>query len=277
MSRPLALAIAGSDPTGGAGFQADLKTFAALGINGASVATVLTAQTDRHFEIFPVPADFVAAQLQAVFETFRVDAIKIGMLGNAAIIRAVIGALDRYNRDRAIPVILDPVLRASNGGRGLDDDGLAVLRQGLLPLCTLVKPNIAEAALLLEDVQAKDPAQMCEQAARLEAEFNCAVLLSGGHLPGSDAVDILCKGQKISRFKLKKLEITDRHGTGCALTSAIAAGLAQGFSLTEATERGKAWLAALLQQPPLDDKGATGRYMDHLAPGIDRQVDLQGK
>jgi hydroxymethylpyrimidine/phosphomethylpyrimidine kinase len=265
MSKPVALTIAGSDPTGGAGIQADLKTFAAHNVYGASAITVLTAQNAHRFETFPTPPSFITAQIEAVFEELSVQAIKIGMLANQQMVATVIEALKRHNGARHIPVVLDPVIKASNGGVALDPAGLRLLRDELLPLTTLIKPNILEAALLLEEAEATTVEQMKQQAVSLGQASHCAVLLSGGHLAGPDAVDILVIEGQISVFSVKKLEIPDLHGTGCTLTSSITANLAKGFSLHEAVELSKAWMARLLGENPILDRTGVPRSIDHMA------------
>ncbi len=257
--------MAGSDPTGGAGLQADLKTFAAHEVYGASVVTALTAQNAHRFEVLITPAAFLAAQTEAVFETFDIRAIKVGMLGNEQSVQAVIAALQRHNAGREISVVLDPVIRAGNGGEALDRQGIVLLREQLFPLVTLIKPNIHEAALLLGEQQAGCVEQMSEQARKLEKSGGAAVLLSGGHLTGNEAVDILCKGGEISIFRNKKFPSLDVHGTGCTLTSAITANLARGASLHEAIGLAKTYLTRLMEiQQQLDLTGSP-RSLDHLA------------
>ena len=264
MSQPVALTIAGSDPSGGAGVQADLKTFAAHDVYGASVISVITAQNAARFALFPVPAAFLAAQIEVVFEAFDLRAIKIGMLGGGEQVRTVIDGLHRYNGERKIPVVLDPVIRASNGGLGLDEGALALLREALLPLCTLIKPNLYEAANLLDEKPAGDISQMRAQAQRLSARHGLSVLLSGGHLPGSEAVDILSHAGEIHRFSRKKCGVADVHGTGCALTSAIAAQLAKGQAMKPAIEQAKTYLSALLNRKMQQDQSYGVISLDHL-------------
>ena len=250
MNKPVVLTIAGSDPTGGAGIQADLKTFAAHGVHGASVVSVLTAQNAKRFELFAVPPTFLSTQIEAVFEAFDIKAIKIGMLGNSAAVTCVIEELWRFNSQREIPVVLDPVLKASNGGGELEEEGVDLLRSQLLPLCTLVKPNLYEAAMLLNEPEAETKEQMSEQAQRLGRRYQLSVLLSGGHLSGSDALDILFyqPDGEIHSLSQKKQEKRQVHGTGCTLTSAIAANLAKGLDLPQATEQAKDWLSKLMEE-----------------------------
>jgi hydroxymethylpyrimidine/phosphomethylpyrimidine kinase len=276
MNKPVALTIAGSDPSGGAGIQADLKTFAALGIFGTSVVTALTAQNASRFEVFPVSRPFITAQLDAVFEAFDVKAVKIGMLANKGAVAAIIEVLKQRNLDGVVPVVLDPVIRASNGGVALDDEGMYLLRDELLPLTTLVKPNIVEAALLLGEAEADSFEPMQAQAIRLEQQGGTPVLLSGGHLLGPDIVDILCIDSKVSRFSIKKLDIPDIHGTGCTLTSAIAAYLAKGRELADAVDLARVYLAGLLALEPQLDRTGRARSVDHLAlrGGVSQQGEV---
>ena len=272
MNKPVALTIAGSDPTGGAGLQADLKTFAAHNVYGVSVVSVLTAQNACRFETLPTPPDFITAQIETVFEEFDVQAIKIGMLAGSEAVIAVVDALKRFNTQGVIPVVLDPVIRASNGGEALDAAGLDLLRDQLLPHATLVKPNISEAALLLGQEQSTSVEQMKHQALALARLGNCAVLLSGGHLAGTKAVDILCIGDEISVFSTKKLEIPDLHGTGCTLTSSITANLAKGQTVLEAVKLAKGWFTKIIGTPPQSDRDGKPRSMDHLALMPDKNM-----
>ncbi len=265
MRNPVALTIAGSDPTGGAGIQADLKTFAAHRVCGASVVSVVTAQNARRFELFPLPFAAIKAQMEAVFEGFDVRAIKIGMLGTVEIVQAVIDRLQHHNRDRHIPVVLDPVLKASNGGIGLEAQGLALLRDELLPLCTLVKPNLYEAAVLLDEPEAVDPVQMAAQAQKLGQHHDLSILLSGGHLPGPELMDILFHEDQIYKFSSGKRQAGEFHGTGCMLTSAIAANLAYGHDLVVSVERARDALSRLLSVHTLRDQYDRENYLDPLA------------
>ena len=264
MSKPVALTIAGSDPSGGAGVQADLKTFAAHGVYGVSAITALTAQNERRFELSPVAPDFIAAQIDAVFEEFNVQAIKIGMLANKATVQAVIEALKRHNSDRSIMVVLDPILRASNGGAALDEAGVELLRDVLFPLVNLIKPNLAEAALLLGEPLAQNPQQMSDQAAGL-LKFGCeCVLLSGGHLAGPDCVDVLAHASGCATLYAKKLAIGEVHGTGCTLTSAITANLAKGHVVSKAIDLARAYLLGLLGRKHQLNTSGAARSLDHL-------------
>ena len=230
---PNVLSIAGSDPGGGAGLQGDLKTFAALGVFGCAVPTVLTAQSTRAVAaVLPVPAAFVTQQLETLLDDVRVGAVKIGMLGDAEVVHAVAAILRRY---RPPNVVLDPVLRASTGGARLDAAGLAALRDELLPLVDLVTPNLPEAgALLGEEAPPSLPA--AEAAARRLLGLGVpAALVTGGHFEGTTmCTDVLATGERVRLLHTPRVPGGGAHGTGCALSSAIAALLARGEPLPAA-------------------------------------------
>jgi hydroxymethylpyrimidine/phosphomethylpyrimidine kinase len=215
---PNVLTIAGSDPSGGAGIQADLKTFSALGGYGMSVITGLTAQNTLGVRgVSAVPAGFVTDQLDAVFDDVRVDAVKIGMLATTEVIEAVAAVL----RARRPPyVVLDPVMVAKGGDRLLAEDAVASLREVLLPLVDLVTPNLPEAADLLGVSEASDEQEMADQAFALAA-YGSAVLLKGGHLGGPDSPDLLLSSSQLVRLSAPRIDTKNDHGTGCTLSSAI--------------------------------------------------------
>lgn len=230
-SRPRVLTIAGSDSGGGAGIQADLKTFAAHGVYGLSVITAITAQnTVAVTAIHAVPTDVIAAQLDAVLDDIGVDAVKIGMLGDVATIEVVASRLDRLP---GVPIVLDPVMVAKSGARLLAADAVAALRQRLVPLATLVTPNLPEAALLTglevatEVERRKAGFALCRDGAG-------AALIKGGHGEGAELVDLLCEGGRATRFVHARQSNTATHGTGCTLSSAIAARLARRANLEQA-------------------------------------------
>src|SRR6202045_2807636 len=244
MAVPIALTIAGSDSGGGAGIQADLKTFAALGVYGACVITALTAQNTRGVAaIHDVPADFVAAQIDAVFSDFAVGAVKIGMLGRAEVVAAVAAGLARW---QARNLLLDPVLVASSGERLLAPDAIAALKRELLPRARVVTPNIPEAAALLGDKPATDEAQMQAQAERILALGAKAVLLKGGHGSGTESIDLLVDEKSVTRLAAPRLPTRNTHGTGCTLSSAIAAGLAKGHDFAIAVRDAKDFVTAAI-------------------------------
>lgn len=237
---PIALTIAGSDPSGGAGIQADLKTFSALGIYGATVITALTAQnTVGVTGVFPIPPDFIAAQFHSVVSDLGVSAIKTGMLGDAATVELVASLLAEVP---AIPAVVDPVMVATSGDVLLAPEAVEAVRRVLLPRAALITPNIPEAGRLLDRRAAETEAEMCAQAEAL-VKFGCAAaLLKGGHGKGAEAVDVLFDGREHYIFRQPRVETSNTHGTGCTLSAAIAAGLAKGQTLEEAVAAAKLYV-----------------------------------
>ena len=259
-ARPIcALTIAGSDSGGGAGIQADLKTFAAHGVHGLSALAALTAQHTRGVTAVHVPPlDFLRAQLDACFDDFEIGAVKIGMLANARVIRAVADALETH---RPPHVVLDPVMVATSGARLLEDSALEALRTRLLPLAGVLTPNIPEAELLLGHPIADEEAA---EAALVEllAMGPGAVLLKGGHLPGTGAmVDRFDDGEALLEFEHPRLDV-DGHGTGCTLASAIAANLCRAANLREACASATDYVHGALQAAYRPGKGAVA-VLDH--------------
>jgi hydroxymethylpyrimidine/phosphomethylpyrimidine kinase len=244
---PRLLTIAGSDSGGGAGIQADLKTFAAHGVYGMSVITALTAQNTREVRaVHEAPADFVAAQIDAVFEDIGVDAVKIGMLASAPIVRAVAGRLRIHAR--GIPVVLDPVMVAKSGDALLRDDAVEAIAQDLLPLCSLVTPNVPELERLT-GLPARSEEER-RRAAEALAGRGPAVLAKGGHAEGPEVVDLLFdpSGQgRLHRFAHPRIASRSTHGTGCTLSSAIAARLGAGEEMPRAVEGAIAYLCAAME------------------------------
>jgi hydroxymethylpyrimidine/phosphomethylpyrimidine kinase len=217
----VALTVAGSDPSGGAGIQADLKTFSALGAYGTAVLTALTAQNTRGVTgVHPVPAAFVGLQLRTLLDDVEVHATKLGMLGTAEVVREVAAVLAER---RAGPVVCDPVMVATSGDRLIDDEAVAAVRDELLPLADLVTPNVPEAAALLGSTPATDVDALPEQAVALLALGPGAVLLKGGHLGGAESVDVLASAQGVQITRRPRVTTNATHGTGCTLSSAIAA------------------------------------------------------
>ena len=243
MSVPVALTIAGSDSSGGAGIEADLKTFSALGVYGACAITAVTAQnTTGVFAIHGVPADVIAAQIDAVFTDLDVGAVKIGMLVTAPAIDAVAAALDRY---RPRNVVLDPVMIASSGERLLREDALDALR-GLIRRARVITPNLPEAAALLDAPPARDEAEMRGQAEKLLARGAGTVLITGGHASGPESVDLLVEAGRCLRLAAPRVATKNTHGTGCTFAAALAAGLSKGLSLDEAARQAKSYVSAAL-------------------------------
>ncbi|WP_297769420.1 bifunctional hydroxymethylpyrimidine kinase/phosphomethylpyrimidine kinase [uncultured Roseovarius sp.] len=233
-----ALTIAGSDSGGGAGIQADLKTFSALGVYGTSVITAVTAQnTCVVTDVHPIPNPTVAAQIADVLGDIRVDCIKIGMLGDAELIATVTQALEGYHG----PVVLDPVMVAKSGARLLPDAARAALIARLLPRADLLTPNLPEAAALLGCAEAETDTEMQNQGARLREMGAKAVLMKGGHAQGETCTDWLISDE-VMRLDAPRIATRNTHGTGCTLSSAIAAGLAKGLTLPEAVETAHDWL-----------------------------------
>ena len=271
-SYPCALTIAGSDSSGGAGIQADLKTFAALGAYGASVITAVTAQNTTGVRaIHDVPVEIVAAQLDAVFSDIAFAAIKIGMLSSAAIIRVV---ADRLRANGIRNVVLDPVMVAKSGNALLHDEAVSALITELLPLATIVTPNLPEANRLLCVEQLPD-AQ--ETAQRLLALGAPAVLLKGGHGDGDKVLDNLYQtGQPPLCYTHTRLTTRHTHGTGCSLSSAIAAGLAHGLPLPQACEQAIIWVhAAIAHSWPLGHGQGPIHHFWELWPQLDEATDTE--
>jgi len=241
---PIALTIAGSDSSGGAGIQADLKSFAALGVYGASVITALTAQNTTGVSgIHPVPAPFVAAQIDAVFSDLAVGAVKIGMVAQAETIAAIAEGLKRWAPRH---VVLDPVMVATSGDRLLAAEAVDALKTMLLPRASLITPNLPEAAALLNEPVAEDEAAVAEQGRRLLAMGCRAVLVKGGHARGAESIDYLIDGERTVALAAPRIATANTHGTGCSLSSAIAASLARGEDMETAVRNAKAWITAAI-------------------------------
>lgn len=256
----IAVTIAGSDLSAGAGIEADLKTFAALGVYGATIVTALTAQNTRGvFAIHEVPADFVAAQIDAVFTDLEVKAVKIGMLGNAPIIEAVAASFDRH---RPGNVVLDPVLVASSGETLLREDALSALRD-LISRVHLLTPNLSEAAVLLGASPARDEDEMRAQGQKLLTLGAAAVLIKGGHGGGPESVDFLIEADNCLRLAASRVETRKTHGTGCTFASAIAAGLAKGLPLDEAARQAKVYVSAAIAAADRLDVGSGRGPLHH--------------
>jgi hydroxymethylpyrimidine/phosphomethylpyrimidine kinase len=233
------LSIAGSDPSGGAGIQADLKTFAALGAYGMAVITALTAQNTQGVRSFQtVGPDFVAEQIDAIFADVRVDAVKIGMVATAEIAAAI---ADRLRHHGMRNIVLDPVMVAKSGHHLLREDAVAALRDALVPMARVITPNLPEAGVLLggfEPSSLTDMRRAARELHRLGPEW---VLLKGGHLTGQDSTDLLFDGNTITELPGRRIETRNTHGTGCTLSAAIAALLPR-FAVVDTVRRAKAYL-----------------------------------
>lgn len=240
----IAATIAGSDSSGGAGIQADLKTFAALGVYGASVITALTAQNTQGVRaIHDVPADFILAQIDAVFSDLGIAAVKIGMLSQTATIETVAQGLATHH---AKNIVLDPVMVATSGDRLLSPESVESLRKLLIPCALLVTPNLAEAAALLEHAPARSEAEMEEQARALLRLGAQSVLIKGGHGEGPESIDLLVDATSVTRFSAMRIATSNTHGSGCTLSSAIAAELAKGRDLKTAAREAKNYVTAAI-------------------------------
>jgi hydroxymethylpyrimidine/phosphomethylpyrimidine kinase len=244
MTTPIALTIAGSDSSGGAGIQADLKTFAAFGVFGASVITALTAQNTTGVSgIHQVPAAFVTAQIDAVFSDLAVGAVKIGMVAQPENIDAIVAGLKRWSPQH---VVLDPVMVATSGDRLLAAEAVDALRTKLIPLASVITPNLPEAAALLDEPEAVSEAEIENQGQRLLVLGCAAVLIKGGHGQGAESIDYLIGPEGTMALAAPRIATQNTHGTGCSLSSAIAAGLARGEDLERAVRNAKAWVSAAI-------------------------------
>lgn len=264
MPRPIALTIAGSDSSGGAGIQADLKTFSALGVYGASVVTALTAQNTMGVQgVHAVPPDFVSAQIASVLDDLDVKAIKTGMLADAPIIRAVVDGLAA--RAPATPLVVDPVMVATSGDLLLAREAIATLKSALIPRATLITPNLPEGAALLGEALAETEAEARDQIGRLAKLGARAVLLKGGHGSGDEAVDLLATDAgAVVRLAAPRVATRNTHGTGCTLSAAIAARLALGDDLEQAVRRGKSYVHAAIVAGARLGVGHGNGPVDHL-------------
>jgi hydroxymethylpyrimidine/phosphomethylpyrimidine kinase len=240
----IAVTIAGSDSSGGAGIQADLKTFAAFGVYGASVIAALTAQNTRGVTaIHDVPADFIAAQIDAVFSDLNIGAVKIGMLSRVAAVAAVADGLARHD---AKNIVLDPVMIATSGSRLLADDAVDAVRRLLIPRALVVTPNLPEAAALTGASVARNEREMEIQAREILSLGARYVLIKGGHGEGADSVDLLVGQGDVIRLSARRIASRNTHGTGCTLSSAIAASLAKGIALGAAAHDAKAYVTTAI-------------------------------
>ena len=238
----VALTIAGSDCSGGAGIQADIKTMTTNGVFAESVVTALTSQnTTGVFGVFESSPEFVTQQLDAVFTDIYPDAVKIGMVSSAPIIKAIAEGLKKYE---AKNIVIDPVMVSTSGSKLLQDDAISTLEEVLFPLATLLTPNIPEAEIL-SDIKINSAEDMTNAAEIIGKKYNAAVLLKGGHSI-NDANDLLYSNGESKWFSGKRIDNPNTHGTGCTLSSAIASNLAKGMNLDEAVESAKAYISGAL-------------------------------
>ena len=242
-----ALTIAGSDSGGGAGIQADLKTFAAHGVYGTSAVTAITAQNTLGVTAWEaVASDLVTAQIEAVASDIGVDAVKTGMLANAAIVEAVGAAIASLDLPR---VVVDPVMVAKGGAKLLDDEAVEAMKAELLPRAFVVTPNVLEASALA-GIPVRNVHEARAAAERIAALGAAAVIVKGGHLPGADAIDVFFDGREFVELRAPRIETRHTHGTGCTFSSAIAANLALGRPLADAVARAKAYLTDAIRHAP---------------------------
>ena len=237
-----ALTIAGSDSSGGAGIQADIKTMTANGVFAMSAVTALTAQnTTGVTGIMEVSPEFLKEQIDCIFTDIRPDAVKIGMVSSAELIRAIAEKLKEYQAEN---IVVDPVMVATSGAKLISDDAIGTLKEALLPMADILTPNIPEAEVL-SGMEVKTEEDMVKAAEKISRTYRCAVLLKGGHQL-NDANDLLCRGEEHRWFYGKRIDNPNTHGTGCTLSSAIASNLAKGFDMETAVERAKAYISGAL-------------------------------
>lgn len=236
------LTIAGSDPSGGAGIQADLKTFSALGCYGMSVITALTAQNTMGVQgVYPIPHEFLTQQLRSIFEDIEVNAVKIGMLGDRKSVLAIANILKEF---KAKNIVLDPVMVAQSGDPLIDAEVIDTMKEKLFPISTLITPNLPEAEILLGH-EIYDPVEAAKALLKTGAQ---AVLLKGGHGAGEAALDVLATPDDLESFTAKRHATKNTHGTGCTLSSALACFLARGFSMENAVRESKNYITRCIKQ-----------------------------
>jgi hydroxymethylpyrimidine/phosphomethylpyrimidine kinase len=256
------LIVAGSDSGGGAGVQADIKTVTMLGAYAATAITALTAQnTEGVFGVLPVPSDFILRQIEVVLDDIGADAIKTGMLHDAGVIEILAAVLAR--RAAAVPLVVDPVMAAKGGARLIEPDAITALKQLLIPRAAVLTPNLPEAEILA-DMTIGDPAAMRRAGHRLLALGCRAVLMKGGHLPGSTVADVLVSDAESRVWESPRIDTRHTHGTGCTLASAIAAGLAQGLAIEEAVDRARDYVEKAIASAP--GLGRGHGPLDHAHP-----------
>lgn len=252
-----ALTIAGSDSSGGAGIQADIKTMTMNGVYAMSAITALTAQNTLGVTgIFEVPPQFLAQQIDAVFQDIRPDAVKIGMVSSSSLIRTIAGRLRAHEAEN---LVVDPVMVATSGARLMEAEAISILTRELLPMAALLTPNIPEAEVLSGQA-IRSQADMQAAAEKISRAYGCAVLCKGGHSL-SDANDLLYIDGHCQWFRGRRIDNPNTHGTGCTLSSAIAANLAKGFSLDQAVSRAKAYISGALEA--MLDLGQGSGPMNH--------------
>ena len=269
-SLPVALTIAGSDCSAGAGIQADLKTFQHFQVHGLTAVTCVVSETANIVRaVHPVPVEVVCDQISLLLASFPVTAVKTGMLFSAAHVVAVAEILRNYP---AVQLVIDPVMIASTGASLLEPDAVAAYQEFLLPLARVITPNLPEAEALLGEV-IPDEAALESAARRLSEKFGTAILLKGGHLDGPQCIDLLVDQGAVHRFTAARIPVSGSHGTGCTLSAAIAAQLARGASLPEAVKIAKAYLGETLSHS-YQFSSADGSTLHALNQGTDFPVTL---
>jgi hydroxymethylpyrimidine/phosphomethylpyrimidine kinase len=262
-----ALTIAGSDSSGGAGIQADIKTMIANGVYAMSAITALTAQNTTGVQgIFEITPEFLALQIDSVFTDIRPDAVKIGMVSSSGLIETIAEKLKEYHAEN---IVVDPVMVATSGSKLISDDAIETLKTNLLPIATVLTPNIPEAEVL-SGMSIKTADDMIRAAAWISETYHCAVLCKGGHQL-NDANDLLYRDGGYRWFNGRRIDNPNTHGTGCTLSSAIASNLAKGCDLDTAVERAKAYISGALAA--MLDLGAGSGPMNH---GFDIKSDFAG-
>ena len=249
-SPPVALSIAGSDSSAGAGIQADLKTFTALGVYGLTAVTCVVAEVPRKVSrIEPVTTRMVREQIEVLLKNFGVGAIKTGLLCSAHIVCAVVRTIQEHKKKaaRSIPLVVDPVMIASSGDNLLEQKAVEAYKNNLFPLATVITPNLDEAALLLEATIC-NRRQMASAAKALAKKYQTSILLKGGHLRGDNAIDLLFHKGQLTEFSAPFVRGVETHGTGCTYSAAITAGLASGFSLEQAIKSAKKFVTESIKR-----------------------------
>lgn len=240
---PVVLSIAGSDCSGGAGIQADIKSISALGAYAASVVTAVTVQNTMGVRaIHPIPAEVVRGQIEAVMEDLHPGTVKIGMVNEREIVRVIVACLYKYHPEY---VVYDPVMVSTSGRKLMTDDAIEIIKKELFPLTSLVTPNLDEAEVLAGR-KITTPEEMQQAAKELSALYQTSMLIKGGHLQGEETLDVLCTDGNIFIYKSDKIESRNLHGTGCTLSSSIATFLALGYTMNEAVGKAKIYLSGAI-------------------------------
>ena len=248
------LTIAGSDPSGGAGIQADLKSFSANGVYGMSVITALTAQNTKGVSnIHSLPKDFILDQLNSIFNDIKVDAVKIGMIANSHISETVANFLNKKN---VVNIVLDPVMVAKGGAKLLDNNAISSIKSNLMPISTIVTPNLPEASMLSESKEASSKDEMIIQGKALLNNGSYSIYIKGGHLKGTFSPDLLVGKQNLLWLESKRIKTKNTHGTGCTLSSAIAANLSKGFDISKAVKDAKNYVHGAIKYADTLDVGS---------------------